>query len=103
MNVDDFKKLEDCQKVQMIFDAKKITEKIDGESNYQLFQIENFFVEAKTNLEGKCKRTIKTFALKDLPVDYAGEVLGMPIVKYAKDMTSPSETVVKLKKKEKSA
>ncbi len=44
MNVNDFKLLEDHQKVQLIFDANKITEKIDNEANYQLFQIGNFYV-----------------------------------------------------------
>ncbi|MCW3081631.1 hypothetical protein [Segetibacter sp.] len=102
MTVDDFKKLEDRLKVQMIFDAKKISEKIDHESNYQLFQIGNFFVEAKTSLEGKFKRSIKTYTLRELPVDYAGEVLGMPIVKFANDIAGCTDSSINFKKKEKS-
>ncbi|GEO07847.1 hypothetical protein SAE01_03430 [Segetibacter aerophilus] len=101
MTVDDFKILEDRQKVQMIFDAKKISEKIDQDSNYQLFQIDNFYVETKTSLEGKFKRSIKTYTLKDLPVDYAGEVLKMPIVRFAKDIAPIQPTSVNFKKKEK--
>lgn len=101
MTIDDFKMLEDHQKVQIIFDAEKISEKIDDVANYQLFQIDNFYVETKTSLEGKFKRSIKTFTLKELPVEYAGEVLGMPIVKFEKDMPKTSEGE-KLKKKEKS-
>ena len=99
MTIDDFKILEDHQKVQLIFDANKISEKIDDVANYQLFQIDNFFVESKTSLEGKFKRTIRTFSLKELPVEYAGEVLRMPIVKFEKEMqnVAPSEN---LKKKE---
>jgi hypothetical protein len=99
MTIDDFKMLEDHQKVQLIFDANKISEKIDDVANYQLFQIDNFFVESKTSLEGKFKRTIRTFSLKELPVEYAGEVLRMPIVKFEKEMqnVAPSEN---LKKKE---
>src|SRR5215218_4156002 len=85
MTVDDFKMLEDHQKVQLIFDANKISEKVDNEANYQLFQIDNFYVETKTSLEGKFKRSIKTYTLKDLPTDYAGEVLAMPIVKTDSD------------------
>ena len=101
MTINDFKMLEDHQKVQIIFDAEKVSEKIDDVANYQLFQIDNFFVETKTSLEGKFKRSIKTFTLKELPVEYAGEVLRMPIVKFEKDMdnVNPPE---KLKKKEKS-
>lgn len=90
MTLDQFKALEDHEKVQIIFDANKITEKIDNEANYQLFQIGNFYVETKTSLEGKFKRTIKTYTLKDLPVDYAGEVLQVPIVKFKSEITASS-------------
>ncbi len=99
MNVNDFKLLEDHQKVQLIFDANKITEKIDNEANYQLFQIGNFYVETKTSLEGKFKRSIKTYTLKDLPVDYAGEVLAMPIVKFENDINPKENSEVSKKKR----
>src|SRR3954468_15436882 len=87
MTIDDFKALEEEQKVQLIFDAYKITEKVDDEANYQLFQIDNFYVETKTSLEGKFKRSFKTYSLRELPVHYAGEVLGMPIVQFTKDIS----------------
>lgn len=80
MTIEDFRSLEDHDKVKVIFDANKISEKIDNDANYQLFQIDKFFVETKTSLEGKFKRSIKTYTLKELPIEYAGEVLGMPIV-----------------------
>lgn len=64
----------------MIFDAEKIAEQSDGEVNYQLFQIENFYVEAKTSLEGKFRRTITTYSLVDLPGAYVTEVLKLPFV-----------------------
>src|SRR3954453_14559785 len=88
MTIDDFKALEEQQKVQLIFDANKVTEKVDSEANYQLFQIDNFYVETKTSLEGKFKRSFKTYALKELPADYVGEVLGMPIVTLNSDQIS---------------
>lgn len=100
MTIDDFKILDDHQKVQLIFDANKVTEKIDNEANYQLFQIDNFFVETKTSLEGKFKRSIKTYTLKELPIDYAGEVLGMPIVKLDSDRVTISNHNMSLKKKQ---
>lgn len=80
MTIENFNTLNDHQKVELIFDANKITEKVDNEANYQLFQINNFFVEAKTSLEGKFKRSFTTYTLKELPVEYAGEVLSIPIV-----------------------
>src|SRR6476661_7445343 len=99
MTIDDFKSLEDHQKVQMIFDATKISEKVDDVANYQLFQIDNFFVESKTSLEGKFKRSIRAYSLKELPVEYAGEVLRMPIVKFEKDMKEDVPVNPNLKKK----
>lgn len=101
MTIAEFTTLAEDQKVQLIFDANKITEKIDKESNYQLFQIDNFFVETKTSLEGKFKRSIKTYSLKELPVDYAGEVLGMPIVKFDSELSPTVNPAVSSKKKEK--
>jgi hypothetical protein len=88
MTIEEFKSLEEQQKVQLIFDANKITERIDSEANYQLFQIDNFYVETKTSLEGKFKRSFKTYSLKELPADYVGEVLGMPIVTLNSDEIS---------------
>ncbi len=99
MTIDDFKMLEDHQKVQMVFDANKVSEKVDDVANYQLFQIDNFFVESKTSLEGKFKRSIRTFSLKELPVEYASEVLRMPIVKFEKDMMEDIQVNPNLKKK----
>lgn len=78
--IDDFNKLSEPEKVELIFDANKIAEKVDNDANYQLFQIDNFFVESKTSLEGKFKRSFRTFTVKDLPVEYAGEIMSIPVV-----------------------
>jgi hypothetical protein len=80
MTIETFNKLSEQEKVELIFDANKITEKVDNEANYQLFQIDNFFVEAKRSLDGKFKRSFIAYSLKELPVEYAGEVLSIPIV-----------------------
>ncbi len=80
MTIESFNLLDEQQKVQIIFDADKISEKVDNEANYQLFQIYNFFVEARTSLEGKFKRSFTFFTLKELPAEYASEVLSIPIV-----------------------
>lgn len=80
MTIENFNNLTEQQKVELIFDANKITEKVDNEANYQLFQVDNFFVESKTSLEGKFKRSFNAYTLQDLPVNYMGEVLSIPIV-----------------------
>ncbi len=87
MNIESFNRLQDHQKVQLIFDADKISEKADGEANYQLFKIDNFFIEARTSLEGKFKRTFTYYTLKNLPAEYASEILSIPIVKLNTDKT----------------
>jgi len=80
MTIQTFNSLHEHQKVQMIFDADKITEKVDDEANYQLFRIDNFFIEAKTSLEGKFKRTFTFYTLNELPAEYASELISIPLV-----------------------
>ncbi len=100
MTIENFNMLDEHKKVELIFDAVKITEKIDEDSNYQLFKIDNFYVETKTSLEGKFKRRFKTYTLKELPLDYAGEVLALPIVKLESEILfqAPEKVTVKRKK-----
>lgn len=80
MTIETFNLLHEYQKVQLIFDADKISEKVDDEANYQLFKIDNFFIEARTSLEGKFKRSFTFYTLKELPAEYASEILSIPIV-----------------------
>lgn len=80
MIIESFNKMNEHQKVQLIFEADKITEKVDTEANYQLFKISNFFVEVKCSIDGKFKRSFTAYSLKELPVAYLGEVLSIPIV-----------------------
>lgn len=80
MTIKTFNSLHEHQKVQLIFDADKISEKVDDEANYQLFKIDDFFIEAKTSLEGKFKRTFTFYTLNELPAEYASELLSIPIV-----------------------
>ena len=88
MTAEIFNNLSEQKKVELIFDSNKISEKVDEEANYQLFQINNFFVEAKTSLEGKFKRSFTVYCLKELPAEYVGEVLSLPIVVLNGDRTA---------------
>ncbi len=95
MTIESFNLMKEHQKVQLIFEADKITEKVDNEANYQLFRISSFFVEVKSSLVGKFKRSFTTYTLRELPIDYAGEVLTIPIVRLnteakAEEMKIPS-------------
>lgn len=80
MTIETFNNLSYQQQVELIFDSNKVTEKVDDEMNYQLFQIDSFYVEAKSSLNGKFRRSFTTYSLKELPADYVGEVLSIPIV-----------------------
>lgn len=80
MTIENFNNLSQQQKIQLVFDADKITEKVDNEANYQLFRIENFFVETKISLEGKFKRSFTTYTVRDLPPEYVSEILLLPVV-----------------------
>src|SRR4051812_6667201 len=100
MTIESFNLLDEHQKIQLVFDADKITEKIDDEANYQLFKIDNFFIEAKTSLEGKFKRSFSFYTLRNLPTDYLGEVLSIPIVTVSADKKADNISDGRINKKE---
>lgn len=75
MTPEEFNNLDDASKKVLLFDARKVVEKQDGFSRFQLFKIDNFFVEAKTSLKNFTRRCLTTYTVKDLPVMYAGDVL----------------------------
>lgn len=80
MTIEMFDVLDEHQKVKLIFDANMISESNDDEIRYQLFQIENFYVETKTSLQNSFKRVISTYTLKNLPAEYLSEILSIPVV-----------------------
>lgn len=73
MTVEQFNNLDEESKKAAIFDAKKVTERFDHVIKYELFQIDNFFVEAKTSLQHKFKRVLATFSSREVPVVYAAK------------------------------
>jgi hypothetical protein len=75
MTVNDFNKLDEDSKKVMIFEAKKVVEKQDGFTKFQLFKIDNFFVETKTTLKNFTKRCLTTYTVRELPSMYSGDVL----------------------------
>lgn len=72
MTVEQFNRLNEEEKKAAIFDAEKVSERFDKMMKFELFQIDNFFIETKTSLQHKFKRVIATFSLKDVPAVYAG-------------------------------
>lgn len=80
MTIENFNLLSNSEKTVLIFEANQITERLDDTIKYQLFKIDNFYIETKTSLLGNFKRVINTYTLKDLPAQYAGHLLSIPIV-----------------------
>jgi hypothetical protein len=78
VTVEEFNSLDDDEKKGAIFDAKKVTERSGHQKKYELFQIDNFYVETKTSLLHKFKRVIKTFTLDKVPKVYAAKIDFLP-------------------------
>jgi hypothetical protein len=70
MNMTEFDKLADDEKAVQIFEAKKIAERSEDSFQYQLFSIDDFFVEVRTHDAHFPKRTINYYEPKDLPANY---------------------------------
>lgn len=74
MTLEEFNMIDDESKKVLIFEASKIAERRDDCSKFELFNINNFFVEARTSPQYSFKRTMATYASEDLPLAYAGEM-----------------------------
>jgi hypothetical protein len=74
MTVEEFQRLPDKGKKELLVDAIKITEYEDNFAKHELFQIDNFFVEVSISVIYKFRRIENTFSLKDVPLLYAEQV-----------------------------
>lgn len=70
MTAEEFNNLDEQEKRIQLFEAKKICEHSDGFLKYELFYINDFFVETKTSLNRLFKRTITVYELEQLPLLY---------------------------------
>lgn len=70
MTVEQFNNLNEDQKKAAIFDAKKVTERFEQLMKFELFQIDNFFIETKTSLHYKFRRVIATLSQKEVSTIY---------------------------------
>ncbi|GEO09497.1 hypothetical protein [Segetibacter aerophilus] len=74
MNLEQYNNLPDRQKKELLIDAFKIDEHEDEISTYELFRIEDFYVEVSKSVIFKFRKILNTYALKDIPLNYAGKV-----------------------------
>lgn len=70
MTVEEFNILSDKVKKDLLIDAKKITEREDDIATYELFQIDNFFVEVSRSVTYKFRKILNTYSMKDIPAIY---------------------------------
>ena len=72
--------MEDHKKMSLLSKAKKIAEKMETCTKYELFQLENFYVEIRFCIQNQIKKIINTYLLKELPKEYAAELIAIPLV-----------------------
>lgn len=70
MTIEEFEKLSDEEKRIQLFEAQKVAERYSGFSKYQLFLIDDFFVETKINSLHLFRRTMTCYTNKTLPAEY---------------------------------
>jgi len=73
MTAEQFDSLSEEHKNIQIFEAKKVTERFHQRDKYELFQIDEFFVEIKTSLQHRSRRVILTYRNTDIPAEYQKE------------------------------
>lgn len=74
MSVEEFNTLSDRQKKEIIVDAEKIAEREDDVAKYELFRIDNFFVEVSRSITYRFRKILNTYSVKDIPTHYAGDI-----------------------------
>jgi len=70
MTEQEFNGLGDEEKKVLLFEAKKIAERKIRFTKFELFNIDNFFVETRTSLLHKFRRKMKTYSNTNLPFVY---------------------------------
>jgi hypothetical protein len=80
MTINDYNGMNHEEKISWLSKAKKITERIEECTKYELFQLGNFFIEIRFCIRQQFKKIVNTYVLKELPQEYVAEVLAIPIV-----------------------
>ncbi|MDB5246783.1 MAG: hypothetical protein JWQ40_1177 [Segetibacter sp.] len=74
MTVEEFNKLDDQNKKVLIFEASKIAERNEDFKKFELFNIDDFFVEIMSSRFLKFRRTMAVYTQQDLPLVYSHNV-----------------------------
>lgn len=60
MSIEEFQSLSEEERKIVIFEAEKVSEREDATSKYELFKIDNFYIQVKTSISHSFKRIIET-------------------------------------------
>ncbi|GEO11879.1 hypothetical protein [Segetibacter aerophilus] len=74
MTIDQYNNLTDRQKKELLIDAVKIDEHEDDIATYELFKIDDFYIEVSRSVTYKFRRILSTYSLEEIPPKYAGKV-----------------------------
>ena len=70
MNIEEYNQLTDKQKKHLLVDAEKVAEYVDDVASYELFKLDNFFVEVGKSVTFKFRRILNVCLLKDVSSNY---------------------------------
>lgn len=76
MSIQDFNSLPESRKKEIIVDAEKLGEYRDKDlARYELFQVDNFYVEVKVSFLFRYRKIANTYSLSQIPHIYSSAAL----------------------------
>ena len=63
MTLEEFNKLSDKNKKELLIDAKKVSEHVDEVATTELFQIDGFYIEVSRSVTHRFRKIINTYPL----------------------------------------
>ncbi|MDQ6815335.1 MAG: hypothetical protein M3040_16490 [Bacteroidota bacterium] len=74
MTIEQYNNLTDNQKKNLLIDALKIDEHEDEIATYELFRIDDFFVEVSRSVTYKFRKILNTYSIRDVPRSYLQKI-----------------------------
>ena len=75
MTIEQYNNLPDREKKHLLIDAKKVTEYEDEIATYELFRLDDFYIEVSRSVTYKFRKILNTYEFKDIPLVYSANVL----------------------------
>ncbi|MEJ7678435.1 MAG: hypothetical protein WKG06_11360 [Segetibacter sp.] len=74
MTPEKFNSLQSSDKEDLLLLAVEVCQKSDELFNYELFKLNDFFIEVRMNYQHRLHKIVTAYNLEELPVMYEGEV-----------------------------